>query len=154
MALLPFGIPQFKQKKSILGLAFGGAQVGGGVFWFLQMQKRAAWINTEKDMELQTLVASGASADALAEFEVQSEEYIAGLKQQETIGLITFGLGWGASILEALAFSGEESAALPDHATDLQWARASKTKSSKSLGLSPVTFNGQVSAAATFTHSH
>jgi hypothetical protein len=145
------GIPQFSREKTLLGMAFAGAQVGGGALWFIQFQKRSKWINEEQALEREQLTSAGASSQALAEFDQQSEDYIAGLKQQELIGLATLGLGWGLSVVEALAFSKSSTAKTSPNMDDLQWARASKTKARNKLGISPILNGSQISSAIEFT---
>lgn len=110
ISILPLAIGQFYQEKYLLGILFGGAQIGGVTFWYLNSTAAdAAFADTQEERDAREVirntlggsdqVAYDAETDAYIE---EQNTYIAGLEKNATYGLIGAGVAYITSVLEAI----------------------------------------------------
>lgn len=141
--LLPFGVPQFMRGDYLMGAIVGGVQAGALYFWFSRKQQATdfeAEARTNVDTILNDPNASAEQRQTNAqEYATQANATISDLKSESQMGLIGFGVAWGAGAVEAFLNtpSGDSASIEKQSDTELAWASKVEPQAKWKIGVRP-----------------
>jgi hypothetical protein len=122
----PFGINQFLQKKTLLAIAFGGAQ-GLGLFLYFERQQAISAANTDAAAAFNDYSGSNKTPEQtteLLDFLDGNEAYVIAAQRDAQLSLLLFAGAYAASVYEALYSpfgSGKKSALLDPKEQEEGW---------------------------------
>ena len=126
VSILPLGIPQFVSNKPLLGVLFGGGQIGAGYLWYkygqdVKTAQAASSVELarreEEASKLPTAEQPAFDEDTII-YRTAVNKFIKNTENYQTYALLGAGALWGISMIESFAFGSSSATNLDIRSTE------------------------------------